>query len=394
LWANNEKPKGKADLWLWKFYVKFHEEAKERQELEEKAREMLRKFELLKDEKVSKVWRKIVDWCISGFKETYEKIGVDFDIYFYESDYRDTGKKLVMDALKKGIAFKSPEGTIVANLEKFGLPNFVLLRSDGTGLYQTSDLGLTLHKFKKYKLDKSIWVVSSQQNLYFKQIFKTLELLGYKWAKNCHHLSFEHVVLPEGKMSSREGRAVMLDEVIDKLIQMSLKEVEKRNPNISEKEKIDIAKKIAVGALRYWILRIDANNVITFDWERMLSFDGNTGPYIMYAYTRCNGILKRVNLPKKYSMPKEISTCEKRLLKLLLNFPSIVEKAGEDLKPNYLCNYAYDVASAFTEFYHNCRVSDEQDKSKREFRIGLVLMAKRVLENSFCLIGIKPAKRM
>ncbi|MEM5799165.1 MAG: arginine--tRNA ligase [Candidatus Aenigmatarchaeota archaeon] len=395
LWGNNKKPEEKADLWLWKFYVKFHEEAKNNKDLEDQAREMLRKFELLKDKNVSKLWRKIVNWCIDGFKETYKKIDVDFDIYFYESDYRDLGKKLVFEALKKNIAFKSDQGTIVANLEKVGLPNFVLLRSDGTGLYQTSDLGLTVYKFKKYKLNKSIWVVSAQQNLYFKQLFKILELLGFKWSKDCYHLSFEHVILPEGKMSSREGRVIMLDDVIDKLTELALKEVEKRNPKIQRKDKYDIAKKIATSALRYWILRIDTNNIITFDWEKMLSFDGNTGPYLMYAYTRCNGILKKVKIiPKKYQNIKEINIYEKKLLKSILQFTKAVEKSAKEFKPSYICNYLYDLSTTFTEFYHNCKVIDEEDQIRKLFRIYLVLITKIVLENSFKLIGIKPTKIM
>ncbi|MEM5791161.1 MAG: arginine--tRNA ligase, partial [Candidatus Aenigmatarchaeota archaeon] len=287
LWGENKEPEGKPDFWLWEYYVKFHEKAKEDSSLEEKAREILRKFEFEREEETIKIWKRIVDWCVKGFKETYGKIKVNFDVYLYESSFRDSGKKIVENALKKGIAFKSPDHTIVADLERYGLSNIVILRSDGTGLYVTSDLGMTVYKFEKFKLDKSIWVVSSDQNLYFKQLFKILELLGYEWVKNCFHFSYELVRIPEGKMSSREGRAIMLDEVIKKLVDLAYQEVEKRNPNLEEKEKIEIAEKVGISALRYSILKVEPEKQIVFDWKRMLSFDGDTGPYLQYALTRC-----------------------------------------------------------------------------------------------------------
>lgn len=394
MWGKDKQPDEKPDIWLWKYYVKFHEEAKNNPELEEKARELLRKFEILKDRQTTKLWRKVVDWCIKGFEETYKNTGVKFDFYLYESDFRDDGKKLVEQALKKGIAFKSSEGTIVADLEKHGMPSFVLLRSDGTGLYQTSDLGMTVYKFNKYKLNKSIWVVSSQQNLYFTQLFKTLELLGYPWVKDCYHLSFEHVVLPEGKMSSREGRAIMLDEVVKELTKLAIEETEKRNPKLSEKQKKDIARKIGIGALRYAILKIEPNNLITFDWKQMLSFDGNTGPYIQYAHTRCNGILEKAGKWENNFVNKNIELAEKKLVKKLLEFPTITQQAGRDLKPHYICNYVYDLANTFTEFYHSCPVLKTESKDLRNFRLTLVKATQIVIENSLKLLGIETPKVM
>jgi len=265
LWGDNKKPVGKPDLWLWEFYVKFHEEAEKNPDIEEKAREILRKFEIEHDKKTTKVWNQVVNWCIEGFKETYKKLKVNFDVYLFENDYRKAGKKNVEKALKKGIAFKSNEGAIVADLEKYGLSSCIILRSDGTGLYATSDLGMTPYKFEKYKLDKSIWVVASAQDLYFKQLFKILDLLGYRWVKNCYHFSYDLVHLPEGKMSSRKGKAVMIDEVIKELVRTILKEVEKKNPELSKEEKNNIAEKIAIGAFKYNILRVEPHKTITFD---------------------------------------------------------------------------------------------------------------------------------
>ncbi|MFH8086713.1 MAG: arginine--tRNA ligase [Candidatus Aenigmatarchaeota archaeon] len=393
LWGKGKKPEGKPDLWLWEFYVKFHEEASKNPYLEEKAREVLRKYEIEKDKKITKIWNKVVEWCIKGFKETYEKLGINFDVYFYESDSREVGKKIVEYTLRKGVAFKSPEGAIIADLEKHGLPNIVILRSDGTGLYITSDLGLTKQKFDKYKLDKAIWVVSSEQNLYFKQLFKILELLDFPWVKNCYHFSFELVRLPEGKMSSREGKAVMLDEVIKKLTELALKEVEKRNPGMKEKEKVRIAEIIGIGALKYAIVKIDPNNSIVFDWNRMLSLQGDTGPYLQYACTRCNGILKKAGKWKLRYKVKELKEEEKNLIKLLLKFPKIAKDAAENFKPNYICNYAFDLATVFDKFYEACPVLRAEKKVK-EFRLTLVYSTRKILTKCLSLIGIQVPGRM
>jgi arginyl-tRNA synthetase len=393
IWGDGKEPEGKPDLWLWEFYVKFHEEASKNPSLEEKAREILRKYEIEKDKEIVKVWNKIVEWCIKGFEETYKKLGIDFDVYFYESDSRELGKKIVEDALKKGIAFESPEGAIVADLEKYGLPNIVILRSDGTGLYITSDLGLTKQKFENYKIDKSIWVVSSEQNLYFKQLFKILELLGFKWVKNCYHFSFELVRLEEGKMSSREGKAVMLDEVVKKLTEIALQEVEKRNSNLSEKEKVKLAEKIGIGALKYAIVKIDPNNTIVFDWNRMLSLQGDTGPYLQYACVRCKGILEKAGKWKPKYKIKELKEEEKNLIKLILKFSKVVKDAAEDFRPNYICNYAFDLATAFDKFYEVCPVL-KAEKGVKEFRLTLVDSTRKILEKCLDLIGIQVVEKM
>ncbi|MEM5834628.1 MAG: arginine--tRNA ligase [Candidatus Aenigmatarchaeota archaeon] len=393
LWGEGKEPEEKPDLWLWEFYVKFHEEASKNPELEEKARETLRKYEIEKDKKIIKIWNKVVGWCVKGFEETYKKLGIKFNVYFYESESRDLGKKLVEDALRKGIAFKSPEGAIVADLEKYGLPNIVILRSDGTGLYITSDLGLTKQKFEKYKLEKAFWVVSSEQNLYFKQLFKILELLGFSWVKNCYHFSFELVRLPEGKMSSREGKAVMLDEVIKKLTELALKEVEKRNPGMKEKEKVKIAEIIGIGALKYAIVKIDPSNAIIFDWDRMLSLQGDTGPYLQYACTRCNGILKKAGKWKPSYKTKKLTQEEKDLIKLLLKFPKVVKDAAENLRPNYICNYAFDLATAFDKFYEYCPVL-KAEKNLRYFRLTLVDCTRKILKNCLEIIGIQIPEKM
>jgi arginyl-tRNA synthetase len=393
LWAKGKKPRGKPDLWLWDLYVMFHEEAKKNPELEEKARETLRKFEIQQDKEVMRIWNQVVDWCVKGFEETYKNLRIKFDVYFYESKFRELGKKIVMEALKKGIAFKSPEGAIIADLEKHGLPNTVILRSDGTGLYFTSDLGLTVYKFARYKLSKAIWAVSTEQNLWFKQLFKFLELLGYTWVKNCFHFAFDLVRLPEGKMSSREGRAIMLDEVVNKLVKMAYDEVDKRNPKISKKAKKEISEKIGIGALKYAIVRIEPLKSITFDWKRMLSFEGNTGPYLQYAHTRCLSILSKAKKWKKEFKVDKLTEQEKQLVKQLANFSEVVEQAAKDLRPHYICDYAYNLATAFSNFYQYCPVLKAEEKTKN-FRLTLVAAIAQVLKNSLSLIGIDVPEKM
>jgi len=391
-WAKGKTPTEKPDFWLWKYYVKFHEEAEKNPELEEEARETLRKREI--DEKTKEMWDKVVGWCIEGFEETYKKLGIGFDVYLHESKFRDAGKKIVEDAIKKGIAFKSEEGAVVANLEKHGLPSCIILRSDGTGLYSTSDLGMTTYKFDNYKLDKSIWVVASAQNLYFKQLFKILDLLGYIWVKDCYHFSFDLVHLPEGKMSSRKGRAVILDEIIDKLTKMAYEEVNKRNPDLPEKEKQDIAEKVGIGALKYAMVKIEPGNTITFDFKKMLSFEGDTGPYLQYAHTRCCGILKKVEKWETNFETEELKQQEKDLIKTLTKFPEVVKQAVKDLRPHYVCSYVYDLATAFDRFYEFCPVLKAENEKLKDFRLTLVETTKTVLKNSLNLIGIKALERM
>jgi arginyl-tRNA synthetase len=393
LWGRDKKPKGKPDLWLWDFYIRFHEEAEKNPDLEAKAREILRKFEIEHDKEIVKVWNQVVEWCVRGFKETYKNLGIDFDVYFYENDFRDPGKKIVKQGLKKGIAFKSEEEAVVADLEKHGLPSLIILRSDGTGLYYTSDLGLTAHKFEKYKLDEAIWVVSTGQNLWFKQLFKFLELLGYPWIKNCRHFSFELVHMPKGKMSSREGRAIMLDEVTKKLTDLAYGEVKKRNPKISEKLKKEIAKKIGIGALKYNIIRIEPHKTITFDWKRMLSFEGNTGPYLQYAHTRCLGILKKAKKWRKEFKIDKLTEEEKQLVKQLVKFSEVVEEATKNLRLHLICDYAYGLATIFSNFYQSCPVLKATGKM-RNFRLALVSATEQVLKNSLSLIGIEVPEKM
>jgi len=397
-WAKGKKPKGKEDEWLWKYYVKFHEEAEKNPELNMKARDTLKLIDVDKDKKTIELRDKIVQWCIDGFEKTYKRVGISFDMYLNESKFRDEGKKIVKKAMEtkingKLLAFESDEGTIVADLEDFGLPGLVILRSDGTGLYQTSDLGMTVYKFEHYNVDKAIWVVASAQNLYFSQIKKLLELLGYKWVDDAIHFSFDLVRLPEGKMSSRKGKAVLLDEVLDELVDMAEKGIESRGIKHSKKEKEEISRAVGVGALKYAIAKVDPEKGITFDFKSMMSFEGNTGPYLQYAHTRCSSILDK-SKPSKKMKPKDIRNQEIELVRILSDFPKIIQQSVDEMKINLICNYAYDVANAFSSFYNSCSVLKADTEEQRNFRLGLVSATKIVLKNCLVILGIEPLERM
>jgi arginyl-tRNA synthetase len=398
LWAENKTPEEKPDVWLWKYYVKFHELAEADPTLDERARENLRLIDVVKDKTATALRDRIVRWCVDGFEQTYKNAGIRFDTYLYESRFRDRGKKVVMAALKKGYAFESPEKTIVAlTPERDGLPGFVVLRSDGTGLYQTSDLGATIYKFEHYKLDRALWVVANAQNLYFKQVKRLFELLGYKWERNAIHFAFDLVRLPEGTMSSRKGKAVLLDDVLAKLTDMAYDEVNKRSPNEKEDSKRKTAHAIGVGALKYAIEKIEPDKGITFNFQAMLNFEGNTGPYLQYAHTRCASVLRKAKEAKvkpRAAKVKWLAAEEQALVKALADFPFVVQQAAKDMRVSYICNYAFDVATKFSSFYNACPVLKADMKETREFRLALVVATKTVLANALRILGMEPIERM
>jgi len=392
-WGKGKKPDKKPDLWLWDFYTKYHEEAEKHPELDEEAREFLKKWES-GDKKTITVWKMLRDLCVEGFKQTYKRLNVTFDVWFWESEVSDLGKTVVEEALKKKVAIKDDTGAIIVPLEKYGLPDKVMLRADETGVYFTRDLGLATSNFKKFKLDSRIYVVAAQQSLYFKQLFKTLELLGFKWAKNLHHLVYEMVNLPEGKMSSRLGRVVKLDEFIDEIVDLAAKEVEKRNPKLDEKSKKKIAESVGLGALKFALLKIEPGSVIIFNKEDVVQFQGDTGPYLQYACTRCAGILRKAGKWKPNFKAENLSEEEKVLANTLMRFPDVIEQSVRDFKPHYICNYAYELATAFDKFYEANPVLKAESKDKKNFRLALVQATEIVLKNSLGLLGIEALEKM
>ncbi|MBI4894486.1 MAG: arginine--tRNA ligase [Candidatus Aenigmarchaeota archaeon] len=394
MWGEGREPEGKPDAWLWKFYIRFHEEAQVNPKLEAEARRLLLKYEVERDKSTVKRWDRIVGWCIDGFKETYKRLGVDFDVYFYEIDYRAPGREIVKKAVKKNIAAKTDEGAVFCDLTSHGIPGTIIQRSDGTGLYITSDLGLSVHKFEKYKLDRSIWVTASDQDAHFQQLFKILEVMGYRFHDRCQHFSYGLVDLPEGKMSSRQGRAVMLDDVMDEMVALADAEVSKRNPGMSARDRKKISGQIAIGALKYAMVRIEPRMNMTFDWDQMMGLEGNTGPYLQYAHTRCVGILRKSGKFVKATSYADINEYEKALIRKLSEFDHVVESAARESRPSMVCNYGFELATVFNSFYHNSQVIGLSDPKQTNFRIALVKQTKDTLGKVFGLVGMEAPEKM
>ncbi len=390
-WGEGVAVNKKPDLWMWDLYKKFHNEVAARPALEDEAKEVLQRLEK-KDVKMVKIWKEIREMVLEGMKETYKRLGVNFDVELFESQYYDLGKDIVQTALKKGIARES-QGAVVTNLEKFGLPDTVLIKADGTTVYQTRDLGLAVKNFKDFKLDGRIYVVDVRQSLHFKQVFKILELLKYKWAKNLYHLGFGFVNLPEGLMASRTGKVILLDTFLDELRALTYREVSQRNPELDQKKKLELAEKIGTGALIFALLKIEPEQNIIFKKEEVVQFEGDTGPYVQYAHTRAASILNKAGKWKRKFSSKEINESETKLIKKLSEFPDVIAHSAKDMRPHYVCNYAYDLATAFNNFYQFNPVL-KADEATRDFRLTLVESTTQVLENSLKLIGIQVPEKM
>jgi len=393
--GRERKPNIKSDHFVGKFYVLYE---KHKKKLEKELSIMLQQWEN-GDKSVIKLWKMMDKWAIKGFKDTYKIFGSKFDVEFRESDFFQKAMPIIERGLKKHAFIKEKDGSIIANLEKYNLGKKVILRSDGTSIYITNDLVLTKYKFERYKLQKSIWVVGSEQNLYFKQLFKIFELLGYEWHKNCIHLSYGLIYLPEGKMKSREGKVVDADDIIKEMIDLARNEILKRNSDIKKTELENRAKAIGLGALKYFLLKIDTVKDIYFKPEEAIPFEGNTGPYIQYTHARASSILRKAKHEKKTDKKSTINAfllkdeIEQKLIKKLIEFPRVVSDAGRDLKPHYIANYLFELSSLFNEFYHKLPVLGSEDEV-REARLALVKAVQIVIKNGLGLLNIEAPEKM
>ncbi len=390
MFGKNKKPDIKPDHFIGNLYIKFEKEAKKNPDLTEEAKEILRRYEQ-EDKEIIKIWKKLREWALKGLNETYRRLKIKFDVDFFESEFEKEGKEYVKKLLEKKIAHKLKDGAVVADLEKYGLPSTIILRADGTALYHTKDLALGIKKFEKYKIDRSIYVVGSEQKMYLKQIFKMIELLGYKKANQCYHLPYGLVMLPEGKMSSRKGNAVLLDNMLNELKHLAYKKVEKNNPNLSAQEKNIISEKIAIGALKYALVKISPERNVLFNKKDVIKFEGNTGPYLQYSNVRINSILKKAKRWKQNLKNEKLTKQEKKLINKLIEFPIVVEKASSDYRPHYICNYIYELSTIFNEFYHACPVIKSEQK---DFRLTLTKATGIVIENGLNLLGIEIPNKM
>jgi arginyl-tRNA synthetase len=376
------------------------EEAREKAPLMLEARRMLLKWERGDPETVN-LWQMMNSWVYEGFDATYKSLGVEFDKIYYESDTYKTGKELVMLSLEKGDLIRKEDGSVWIDLTGEKLDQKILLRSDGTAVYITQDLGTAVLRYNDYHFDRHIYVVGNEQNYHFQVLALTLLRMGYEWARGLHHFSYGMVELPEGKMKSREGKVVdaddLLAEMTDTATEMS-KELGKLE-GYNETEKENICRKIGLGALKYYILKVDPKKNMTFNPAESIDFNGNTGPFIQYTYARIRSVMKKAeetgvgkgerNCDDVVPNPKEIS-----IIKMLNDFPALVNESAKELSPALIANYCYELAREFNQFYHDYSILGEENKSMRDFRLKLSDQTGRVLENGLWLLGIEAPERM
>ena len=375
----------KPDHFVGKFYTLFNK--KKTKKLEKEAQEMLKKWEE-GDRRTLMLWKVMTNWALRGFGQTYKTFGIKHDVTFFESKIWKKGKDLIKEGLDKKIFTKSKTKEIKINLKKEGLGEKVLLRGDGTSLYIVQDMALAKIKFDKYKLDRSIYVVGNEQAYHFNVLFSILNKLGFG-TKEMIHLSYGMVNLPEGRMKSREGTVVDADDLIEKLRLMAEKELKKRE-KLSKSELKKRSLMIALAAIKYMLLKVDARRNVLFDPGKSINFEGDTGPYILYSYARASSIMKKAPKEKKFKVydlePKEIE-----LVKKLSQFPEIVFNAHKNLNPSIIANYSYQLAQIFNEFYHTCKVIGSEQET---FRLALVQSFRQVLKNSLKLLGIETIEEM
>ena len=366
------------------------------------AQDLLRRWES-QDEEVVALWRKMNGWVYEGFDETYKNLGVDFDRLYYESDTYLLGKSVVEEGLKKEVFYRKDDGSVWIDLTEDGLDEKILLRSDGTSVYMTQDLGTALQRVKDYPdISGMVYTVGNEQDYHFKVLFLILKKLGYSWADNLYHLSYGMVDLPSGKMKSREGTVVDADDLIQQMTTTAeniSRELGKLD-GYTEDEKQDLYRIIGLGALKYFILKVDPKKRILFNPEESVDFQGNTGPFIQYTYARIQSILRKfVETSGDPAIP-EINTelslhaKEKELIKLLELYPSVVEQAAENLSPALIANYVYDLVKEFNSFYQQVTILGEDDQEKRLFRVKLSQRTGEVIASGFSLLGIEVPERM
>ena len=376
------------------------EEAEAASPLMKEAREMLVKWEA-GDPEVRALWKKMNDWVYAGFDETYRMMGVSFDKIYYESETYLEGKKKVLEGLDKGLFYRKEDGSVWADLTNEGLDHKLLLRSDGTSVYMTQDIGTAEQRFADYPIDKMIYVVGNEQNYHFQVLSILLDRLGFEWGKSLVHFSYGMVELPEGKMKSREGTVVDADDLMAEMIATAretsgdLGKLEGLTP----KEAEDIARIVGLGALKYFILKVDARKNMTFNPKESIDFNGNTGPFIQYTYARIRSVLRKaaeagITLPARLPEGISLSTKEEGLVQMLADFAGVVRQAGTDYSPSVIANYCYDLVKEYNQFYHDFSILREENEAVRLFRLVLSAEVAKIVKLGMGLLGIEVPERM
>ena len=414
-WGNGETPETsgkKGDHLIGDYYVAFdkhyreeikelmaqgmdEETAKQEAPLIKEAHEMLVKWEQ-NDPEVRALWEKMNNWVYAGFDETYKKMGVSFDKIYYESQTYLKGKAKVEEGLAKGLFERHEDNSVWADLTNEGLDQKLLLRSDGTSVYMTQDIGTAEMRFQDYPIDKMIYVVGNEQNYHFQVLSILLDRLGFKWGKELVHFSYGMVELPNGKMKSREGTVVDADDLMQLMVEDAYKtsmELGKFD-DMTEEERREIARIVGMGALKYFILKVDARKNMLFNPEESIDFNGNTGPFIQYTYARIRSILRKAPSMTSLSSTTSLSSKEVELIQKMSEYGAAVEQAGKDYSPSGIANYCYELTKVFNQFYHDYNILNEEDEQKKQTRLVIARNVAKILKNGMGLLGIEVPERM
>ena len=420
LYGNGETPESsgkKGDHLVGDYYVSFDkhykaevaelmkggmtkEEAEAASPLMNEAREMLVKWEA-GDPEVRALWTMMNNWVYAGFDETYRKMGVSFDKIYYESNTYLEGKEKVMEVLEKGFFYKKEDGSVWADLTGEGLDHKLLLRADGTSVYMTQDIGTAKLRFADYPIDKMIYVVGNEQNYHFQVLSILLDKLGFEWGKSLVHFSYGMVELPEGKMKSREGTVVDADDLMEEMIATAKETSQElgKLDGLTREEADDIARIVGLGALKYFILKVDARKNMTFNPKESIDFNGNTGPFIQYTYARIQSVLRKaaesgIVIPAQLPTGIELSEKEEGLIQMVADFAAVVTQAGTDYSPSVIANYTYDLVKEYNQFYHDFSILREENEAVKVFRVALSANVAKVVRLGMGLLGIEVPARM
>ena len=415
-WGNGETPESsgkKGDHLIGDYYVAFdkhyrdeikdlvaqgmdEEKAKQEAPLIKEAHEMLVKWEQ-NDPEVRALWEKMNSWVYAGFDETYRKMGVSFDKIYYESQTYLKGKAKVEEGLAKGLFERHDDNSVWADLTNEGLDQKLLLRSDGTSVYMTQDIGTAEMRFQDYPIDKMIYVVGNEQNYHFQVLSILLDRLGFKWGKELVHFSYGMVELPNGKMKSREGTVVDADDLMELMVSDARRVSDEagKNADMTEEEKQEIARIVGMGALKYFILKVDARKNMLFNPEESIDFNGNTGPFIQYTYARIKSILRKAqDTPAALNSQTTLNAKEIELIQKMNEFAAVVEQAGKDYSPSGIANYTYELTKQFNQFYHDYSILNAESDDARQTRLVLAANVAKVIRNAMALLGIEVPERM
>jgi len=402
----------KGDKFVGNYYVKFDQEYKKEiaalmeQGISEdqakkdapsmkEAQQMLLDWEN-GDEKVRNLWAEMNSWVYDGFNQTYNRLGVNFDQVQYESNTYILGKDLIQEGLDKGVLYQKEDGSVWCDLTEEGLDQKLLLRSDGTSVYMTQDLGTAVERFKENNIQKLIYTVGNEQDYHFQVLFKILGKLGYSWADQLYHLSYGMVELPNGKMKSREGTVVDADDLMQEMHNIAKEKSEElgKLENLTEEEKNANYENVGMGALKYFMLKVDPKKKMLFNPEESIDFNGNTGPFILYTYARIQSLLMKANYLNKEIADVELNQYEKELIMHLANYKAVVEKAAELLSPALVANYLYDLVKSYNSFYQSNIILKLEDENLKQFRLNLSNLTARTIQKSLSLLGIGTVNRM